>query len=370
VDTISDLFISKSFCMLGDTLSRCFNCGYCRHQEHGEFHYHVLPSEINPMLSQIPVVVNCFYGDPVLQWQNTCNIISRLSAAKHKGPVIIITKGFIHYALSDLQNFTNLDLHIALSTTGITSDVDKVSWKTFQDNVKYLKWFPKIKFSCEFRPIMYGINDNKEAIENVFRLCADYELAVGYSGLQGDSITQEFWKKSKIDLKPFPGYNFSVKKPVSADCHEMIVNASRYYDVPIFKKTSCLISYVHGLERDYNAHYYRPNEMECDQCLLSSHCFYFKAGNDNEMFLKVDLPFEYRLEYRDSHKCMLHDTCPHPHSDCTKIYGKLIVIDEPITTADVRVIKWLTGYTVAANFTESNFISEKWLNYNENQNYR
>ena len=32
-----------------------------------------------------------------------------------------------------------------------------------------------------------------------------------------------------------------------------------------------------------------------------------------------------------------------------------------ITTSDVRVIKWLTGYTVDANFYESPEISEAWV---------
>ena len=31
-----------------------------------------------------------------------------------------------------------------------------------------------------------------------------------------------------------------------------------------------------------------------------------------------------------------------------------------ITTADVRVIKWLTGYTVDADFLESQYINKKW----------
>ena len=35
-------------------------------------------------------------------------------------------------------------------------------------------------------------------------------------------------------------------------------------------------------------------------------------------------------------------------------------IDEPITTSDVRVIKWLYGVTVDADFTEEPFISSKW----------
>ncbi len=48
---------------------------------------------------------------------------------------------------------------------------------------------------------------------------------------------------------------------------------SSKYNVPIFRKTSCLISYVHNLERDYNPHYYRPGEMNCKSCLMKDKCF-------------------------------------------------------------------------------------------------
>jgi hypothetical protein len=43
------------------------------------------------------------------------------------------------------------------------------------------------------------------------------------------------------------------------------------------------------------------------------------------------------------------------------ITGKLIQIDEEITTTDVRLIKWLTGYTVDAKFIESPYINKKWI---------
>jgi hypothetical protein len=358
---IKELYISKSFCMVGDTLKHCFNCGYCRHQNHGEFHYHTLPTEISPILTQIPIVINCFYGDPVFQRKNTYGFLKRLNKVQHRGPIIIITKGDARGIFSDIDaQVGDLDLHIALSTIGCEHKTDTVSWYTFKHNVDMIAKTKNVKFSCEFRPIIYGVNDNKETIDAVFKLCSAYNLPVGYSGLQGDNITQEFWRNNSIPFEPFPGYHFSIKKPISEECHDLIVGASDKYSVPIFRKTSCLISHVHGLPRDYNAHYYRPNEMECHYCVMNQKCSKFKIFNNQKEKLSIDIPFEYKLEYRHKHKCLLHDTCPHPHSDCTKINGKLIVIDEPITTADVRVIKWLTGYTVAANFTESNFISEKW----------
>lgn len=53
--------------------------------------------------------------------------------------------------------------------------------------------------------------------------------------------------------------------------------------------------------------------------------------------------------------------CEFPTEDCSHISGNIIHINDPITTSDVRVIKWLTGYTVDANFHESPEISEVWV---------
>lgn len=53
--------------------------------------------------------------------------------------------------------------------------------------------------------------------------------------------------------------------------------------------------------------------------------------------------------------------CNFPTDDCSNINGNLIHISEIISISDVRLIKWLTGYTVDANFFESYEMSEKWV---------
>ena len=40
---------------------------------------------------------------------------------------------------------------------------------------------------------------------------------------------------------------------------------------------------------------------------------------------------------------------------------KMIKIDDEITTTDVRIIKWLAGYTVDAKFIEEPYMSKAWL---------
>lgn len=266
--------LAKSFYLLGDSLNHCYDCKYCRlnGEKCEERHYDVLPSEINPVFTNIPVAVNLFYGDPLLQIDNTINYLRRLERAGHKGPVVIVTKG-------DFSKFPDvsfdLDLHVAFSTFGVNSYLDGSSMERFENNLKQIEVRKNnYKYSIEYRPIVYNVNDTCEAFERVFTLAQKYNLAVGYSGLQGKPESVAIWKEQNIDLKPYPGYSFGHKKIIDEKVVELFEKMARHYNVPIFRKTSCLFSYVHGLDRDYNAHYYRPNEMGCSNCVMRDKCMH------------------------------------------------------------------------------------------------
>ena len=49
--------------------------------------------EWRKLFSDIPVAVNNFYGDPLIQWDNTVEKLMYLLSQGHKGIVSIITKG-------------------------------------------------------------------------------------------------------------------------------------------------------------------------------------------------------------------------------------------------------------------------------------
>jgi hypothetical protein len=319
-----------------------------------------LPSEINPIFKHIPVAVNLFYGDPLLQTDTTVKYLRLLESTGHKGPVVIITKG-------DFRKFPDvefdLDLHFAFSTFGIEqSRYDGRSFKDFLSNLNEINNRKhQYKYSIEFRPIINGVNDSYYSLQSVFKAARKYNLPVGYSGLQGKPDVVDIWEKEGYNFKPYPGYTFGHKKSISATIQEDIERLSRLYKVAIFRKTSCLISYVHNLARDYNAHYYRPSEMGCQECAMKLNCAIAKEKRNN-LEIEIDIPFEHELIKKENHECILKQKgiCEFPSDDCSRISGGLIKINEKVTTADVRVIKWLTGYTVDADFYESSFLSNKW----------
>ncbi|MBQ3020616.1 MAG: hypothetical protein IJD92_00140 [Bacilli bacterium] len=363
VKTTDIALLAKSFYLLGDSLDYCYDCKYCRLNGEvcDEKHYNIIPSLINPIFSNIPVAVNLFYGDPLLQIDNTLKYLRLLESSKHKGPVIIVTKG-------DFSKFPDvkfdLDLHIAFSTFGVDSYLDGNTMQRFQNNLSQIKIRKNnYKYSIEYRPIIYNVNDTLEAFDKVFSLAKEYNLAVGYSGLQGKAESVKIWEENKIDLKPYPGYKFGHKKIIDDRIVKLFEFVAKKYKVPIFRKTSCLFSYVHDLPRDYNAHYYRPNEVGCSDCIMKERCYKFKNSLSLNKDLTNIIPFNYKIINKVNHECILKKKgiCEFPTSDCSKISGNIIKIDDNITTSDVRLIKWLTGYTVDANFYESQLMSEKWI---------
>lgn len=356
-----DAYFGKSFMMIGDSLPKCFNCSYCRANDNEEKHFSILPTELNPLFSRIPVAVNLFYGDPMIQINNTLSYLERLEKEKHEGPVIIITKG-------DLTRFPkdrkfNLDLHFGLSTFGIDSQYDGGTMERFIKNLNYAKELG-YKYSIEFRPIIKDINSSKEVIEKVLALAYEHNTGVGYCGLQVSPKLKEQLDKEGIKFEPFDGYEFGMRKHVGKEVEEIFDEGNKLDFLnfrPSFKKTSCLIAWKHGLERDPNAHYYRPNEVGCFHCPMYRKCMKFKEGLSGN--IQIKLPFEYDVVYKKNYVCGLvrAGLCKFPSEDCKHITGNLIRIEEPITTTDVRLIKWLTGYTVEAKFIESPYMSKKWI---------
>ena len=77
----------------------------------------------------------------------------------------------------------------------------------------------------------------------------------------------------------------------------------------------------------------------------------------------VEIPFKYIVSEEKNHTCGLVKIglCKFPSKDCMNLSGKFIRINEKITTTDVRLIKWQTGFTVIAEFEELPYMSKKWI---------
>jgi hypothetical protein len=352
--------VQKSFILLGKSLPNCLGCQYCRLSDGSTdgMDLKVIPGDVNPVFRRLPVAVNLLYGDPTLQPEYTATLLRRLAASHHSGPVVIILKG----DFSSLSNeHYDLDLHYAFSTFGLDHPLDGGSRAQFLMNLSEASR-RACKFSIEFRPIIYGINDDRDTLSWVLDRAAEYNVAVGYSGLQGKpSVVSKWDKQGLLDIiRPVPGFKFGHKKIVASDAELMLQAMAQKRGVPLFRKTSCLVSYTHGLARDYNAHYYKPTEVGCATCPMQKRCALFKAAVTARV--ATVLPYEHQVVYKNAHECILKrkGVCEFPTDDCSNISGNIIKTNVQLTTADVRVTKWLTGMTVDADFVENPYLNDFW----------
>ena len=365
MELFKEVCFSKSGMILGKELNHCFKCSYCRANNGKLADYNKwLPSELNPVFTNIPVLVNLFYGDPTLQIENTISLLDRLEAVSHKGHVVIITKGDMNVFRKAWRPY-NLDIHFGISTFGLDSEYDGGNIKRFERNLDICKKMG-VQYSIEFRPIIKNINDSDEVFKYVVGIAKKHNVDIGYCGLQVSDETRERFKREGIEFEPYnEKVGFGLKKFISKERDTALRAFAKEEGVSVFKKTSCLIAIANNTP-DYNAHYYRPNEVGCNDCKNKPLCMAYKENlfsNPVIEHLQSIIPFKFELVDKTDHVCTLYQNglCQFPSYDCMHISGKMIKIEDEITTTDVRLVKWLTGYTVDAKFIEEPYMSTAWL---------
>lgn len=309
----------KSFVPVGKSLDHCFDCSYCRANTGEKIVEEELPGTINPLFKSLPIFVNGFYGDPSLQPKHTLEMLRKLEEGEHKGPVVIITKGSPTF-LKEWKG--NLDLHLGFSY---------FKGEDLKEKMKEAKDMG-IKYNIEFRPICCEVNDDEKNMRKVFEQAKEGECPIAWSGLQ-DPPQKGPWKA-------YPGHTLGKQKYVSNEVKERLRTLSKEYEVPIFEKTSCVISWMHGFERDYNVHYLKPDVIGCKDCPMYEKCM------RPVLDVNVELPFEYEIIHKENHKCsfVVAGLCKFPSPGCLKMNGEFIVPKvAQITRGDYRIIKWLTG---------------------------
>jgi DNA repair photolyase len=119
----------------------------------------------------------------------------------------------------------------------------------------------RVRTVLYWRPIVPGWNDDEETIRHVLG-AAQKTDAIAYTGLFYRPQQQEYFNEIGIDL---PYEITHRRKILTAEMEAKILRLYRESEIktPIFRKTSCAVSYAHGLP-DYNGHYGVPDI--CDIC--------------------------------------------------------------------------------------------------------
>jgi DNA polymerase III epsilon subunit-like protein/DNA repair photolyase len=112
-----------------------------------------------------------------------------------------------------------------------------------------------------WRPLVPGLNDSPKHLDGAYYLAKHADATV-YTGLFYRAEIQDYYRSNGL---PEP-YEDTARRKIVPETLERRVLAAFDGSTPLFRKTSCAVSYVHGLP-DYNGHV-GIREL-CDICPLS-----------------------------------------------------------------------------------------------------
>lgn len=194
----------------------------------------------------------------------TLSLLHEFRKKELTNPLIIITKMEISANDIEYMEKLNLNLFIIISYSNLSSvlepKINSMQLKTFE-NMKKRK---SIKVLHYWRPLLEGLNDAEESIQQVFDTV--YPVCDGsiISGIRLNSSIIESLNKVGVCIE---GWNGDVNhKYLPNNVIERIVSIKNNYysDYPLFRHTSCGISYLLN-KCDYNFHFANNGGGSCMQ---------------------------------------------------------------------------------------------------------
>ena len=206
--------------------------------------------------------------DPMLQVvkPHTLDMLGRLDAHGLTNHVLVITRWRVDPAdCAVLNSFTNIKVTLLVTHSGITdpriepvkSSIAAASLKTAYERAK------RYRVVLYWRPIVPGLNDSDEHIDQAFELSRHAHATV-FTGLFFKDEIRDYYRAHGL---PEPYEQAARRKVFPEGLEQRILAArSRHAGSPLFRKTSCAVTYAHGLA-DYNGHF-GIREL-CDICPAS-----------------------------------------------------------------------------------------------------
>jgi len=222
------------------------------------------------LLRSIPVAVNNFYGDPVIQWSDTVETLEKLAASRHIGPIGIITKGRLcDKHMVDIVRFRDAGLRLVfLISISELPDLEGTGGEHRYENIRRLTevGVPAIAY---VRPLVPPYNTSEEKIEKIFKsVAAAGGKSAVISGFRGDEALIE-------RMSPDERTEWALRvKVIPREVYERVERLSRQYGVQLFTRTACAVAGALGEVRTYNPYYNSPNLVKCTElnCPLRATC--------------------------------------------------------------------------------------------------
>ena len=206
-----------------------------------------------------------FINDEVKE--STFALLRIMNERNVKNPITITTKGFLSEEdVKKLEAFSNLFLIIIVTYNGIPEIIQPIAKNVQERTMRNVSKSKRIMLLHQFRPIIYGLNDDPQTIRNIIEYAMNYCDASIYQGLRINAAIDERLKERQYYYNG--AYDKHKQKSKEVDIMFKVLQ-EQHRDYPIFDHTSCAISYLLG-DADYNQHFIK---RECEaSCKNYQHC--------------------------------------------------------------------------------------------------
>lgn len=192
-------------------------------------------------------------------------VLDLLDTKGLKNNILIITRGHVSSDdIDKLESFKNLKITLLLTYSGIADpNIEPIVKNNVTVNSirRIHKYKNRVRLVLYWRPIVAGWNDDDESIDRALN-AAKYADAIVYTGYYHRPENAEHLRKIGIYV---PDDDYARRKLMPQNLEKKILDRYRSsgLNVPMFRKTSCGVSFVQNVA-DYNGHW-GVNEL-CDIC--------------------------------------------------------------------------------------------------------
>lgn len=295
-------------------------------------------------LRAMPVAVNCYYGDPTLQWQDTLAKLRGLANSGHVGPVAVITKGTIGPSRADeLASIGLSGLVVMVSVSELPKGFEMVGHDHRYEALRNLRQAGVRSFAA-VRPLTPPYNTTEEVVTRIFeRLQAAGCENACVSGFRGDeSLVEAMRPNEQID------WVLRVKQMTGFD---RILRIAGENGVRLFTRVSCAVAHLMGNTGTYNPYWGSPQLVRCEAigCPMRGTCGPVEPG-DAELEWLRRVGYDLSVETCPRQVCgFTSDNRLACRSCCTTCYVQRqprVLVNNAETLGDLAFCRFVLGGTL------------------------